>query len=318
MKTRILLTLVLCTSVSLDTLAARRRRPKPKPAPVILVPTRIEIEEGTTPAARVYVAVGQTTAIFTPSPMRQLVSSIVGGFAKEGCDAPVCRQEGNQATPGNVVYLSATTPGKKANLWIETADGTLMVHLTTVGGDSPFTHEARIRTKATEAALKGLRDDLVYCKNDLGATRRRLGEAETAATEAARLAKEARREGFTEGASAARAEALTAFQTFEVKAPKKSRRTKTRDLIVTETARAVRTPAGWWTFYRVENRLHNAVEIEAVTETGVAELSGGDRSVPARSKRQFAVFVAADKEQPQPAVALQPRSSERSIAHVGQ
>lgn len=320
---RILLTLALVAGLGFDAEAARaRRRPRPKakPLPVVTVPAILEVEEGamyTGPPARVVVAVGQTTAIFTPSPVYQTVSTIVKGFANDGCAGPVCRQEGNQKLTTDVVYLTALAAGVSANLWIETADGPLMVTLTTVAQTAPFNSVVNIRTKASEAASVQIRAELIRCRDNVSVLRRAVDEAETAAREAAKLAGEAHGAGFREGVASSRAEALTAFQSFAVKVPRNSRKVKTPHLIVTEIGPGVRTPAGWWKHYRVENRLHNAVEIEATTKDGTAAELSGARTVGARSKKLFAVFVAAESDKPEPEIALRSISFERGVINGG-
>jgi len=275
---------------------ARGRRPRnrqavrPAPPSGPVNPRLVVNEEDERSARRVVLAVGQGTAIYTPSPVRQLVSSIVGAPDQGGvCVSPVCQVENRKATPGNIVYLTANIPGRSANVWIETADGTLMLDLWTVREGDPFTHEVHVLTKAHESAFAAIKSELQSCSNHLGATRRRLDEAETAAKEAATVAKDARSVGFGEGQEAARAESLTVFDSLRIAG--KKRRVKGREMIVTEAAPAFRTASGWWAFYRVENRLDEPLTVTATSPAGKAVLSGDDHTIAAKGKRKCVVFV---------------------------
>lgn len=276
----------------------RRRRTKAKALPTVPVPASLTIDEARDTAPRtVTLAVGQATAIRTPSPVRQLVSSIVGSAKSEagedeGCVAPVCQMENRRATPGNIVYLTATLPGRSSNLWVETADGTLMMLLRTVAEGSPYTREVQIQTRASGDEITRLRDQASYCEYKLGAALRNLDEAETAAREAAKLAKESRRVGFGEGLTAGRNEAMSLVSTLQVKGGK--RLFKNREMQVEVVNQPVRVTTGWWALYRVENRLKDRLRLSASSPAG--ELSGGERVIAPKGKTLVALYIATETD----------------------
>lgn len=250
------------------------------------VPPRVVIEADDAAATdhvpRIHVGVGQYTAVYTTSPIRQLVSTLIDA-------ATVTVKENRRATEDNVAYLTAAQSGARGNCWIETGDGIVEVEIRTTAGPA-YTREVQIRTKGHRSEMQSLKLRAQYAESEASRYRTELGNAKAAVQSALRTVGDAKEAGFASGMT----EGLLALEKNLAGAKmRKLSEVKSGALRVWQVGRPVRTPTGWLTLYRVENKGNVAMRLFVTSDSGPVTMANAEAHVLARSTTTFAIFTAA-------------------------
>lgn len=254
-------------------------------APTATVPTLVLIEAGESTSDRVpriHIGIGQYTALYTTSPIRQLVSTLIDA-------ATITVKENRRTTEDNVAYLTAAHAGARGNCWIETGDGIVEVEILTTAGPA-YTREVQIKTKGHRAEMQALKLRAQYAESESSRLTAELDNAKAAVQSALQNARDAKESGFSSGMIGG----LLALERnlAGARLPKFSE-IKSGALRVRQVGRPVRTPTGWLTLYRVENKSHTPVSLQVTADSGSVVMATPEAHVLARSTATLAMFISA-------------------------